>query len=89
MIKYKCTKELYKAFLEASIMRYSGLELSEVSPEAISHDLISCFFKDKNFTPKNIWRISNIIIYKEKKMFINLSPSWKKKCIFQTWGKKM
>lgn len=31
MSKYKCTKELYKAFLQASSVRYSGLALSEVS----------------------------------------------------------
>ena len=32
MSKFKCTKELYKAFLQASSVRYSGLALSEVSP---------------------------------------------------------
>ena len=41
MSRHKCTKELYKAYLLASSMRYSGIALSEVSPYLISHDSIS------------------------------------------------
>ena len=41
MSRRRCTKEWYKAFLQASSMRYSELALSEVSPELISHDSVS------------------------------------------------
>ncbi|STX81460.1 transposase [Legionella busanensis] len=52
MSRYRCTKELYKAFLQASSMRYSGLALSEVSPIALSHDSISRWLADKKFRPR-------------------------------------
>jgi hypothetical protein len=48
MSRHRCTKELYKAFLQASSMRYSGLALSEVSPISLSHDSISRWLADKN-----------------------------------------
>jgi len=32
MSRHRCTKKLYKAFLQEISMRYSGLALSEVSP---------------------------------------------------------
>ncbi|ALB22334.1 hypothetical protein Psal006b_02058 [Piscirickettsia salmonis] len=41
MSRHKCTKEIYKAFLQASSVRYSGLALSEVSPKPFSHDSVS------------------------------------------------
>lgn len=55
MSRHKCTKELYKAFLQASSVRYSGLALSEVSPSELSHDGISRWLKGKKFSPKDIW----------------------------------
>jgi len=54
MSRHKCTKDLYKAFLQASSVRYSGLALSDVSPSELSHDSISRWLKDKNFRPKEI-----------------------------------
>lgn len=41
MSRHKCTKELYKAFLQASSVRYSELALSDVSSEELSHDSTS------------------------------------------------
>ena len=62
MSRHKCTKDLYKAFLQASSVRYSGLALSDVSPSELSHDSISRWLKDSNFSPKNIWSISKNMI---------------------------
>lgn len=62
MSRHKCTKELYKAFLQASSLRYSGLALSEVSPSELSHDGISRWLKDKHFSPKDIWLASKPLI---------------------------
>jgi hypothetical protein len=58
MSKFKCTKELYKAFLQASSVRYSGLALSEVSPTELSHDSISYWLRNKCFRPREVWEIS-------------------------------
>lgn len=58
MSRHRCTKELYKAFLQASSMRYSGLALSEVSPIPLSHDSISRWLGDKNFRPREVWEIA-------------------------------
>lgn len=58
MSRHKCTKELYKAYLQASSMRYSGLALSEVSPYPISHDSISRWLNDKCFRPRDLWEIA-------------------------------
>lgn len=58
MSEFKCTKELYKSFLQASSVRYSGLALSEVSPTELSHDSISRWLKNKCFRPREIWEIS-------------------------------
>ncbi len=55
MSRHKCTKELYKAFLQASSVRYSGLALSEVSPSDLSHDGVSRWLKEKHFSPRAIW----------------------------------
>jgi hypothetical protein len=65
MSRHKCTKELYKAFLQASSVRYSGLALSEVSPFELSHDGISRWLKEKQFTPKDIWQKAQKLIEKE------------------------
>jgi len=54
--RHKCTKELYKAFLQASSVRYSGLALSEVSPTALSHDSISRWLADRHFRPREVWQ---------------------------------
>jgi len=58
MSRHKCTKELYKAFLQASSVRYSGVALSEVSPKALSHDSISRWLSDQHFRPREVWEIA-------------------------------
>jgi len=64
MSRHKCTRELYKAFLQASSVRYSGLALSEVSPNQLSHDSISGWLKTEYFRPRDIWNISESYIDK-------------------------
>ena len=58
MKKSKCTKELYKSFLEVSSVRYSGKALSEVAPTKISHDSVSRWLKKKKLRPREIWKES-------------------------------
>lgn len=66
MSRHKCTKELYKAFLQASSVRYSGLALSEVSPSELSHDSISRWLSAKEFRPRAIWEIAESHIDKHE-----------------------
>ena len=58
MSRHKCSKELYKSFLQASSVRYSGLSLSEVSPVALSHDSVSRWLNESNFRPRELWQIA-------------------------------
>ena len=58
MSRHKCTQELYKSFLQATSIRYSGLALSEVSPLEISHDAISRWLSEKHFRPRDLWLIA-------------------------------
>ena len=62
MSSHKCTKSLYKAFLQASSIRYSGLALSEVAPLELSHDAISRWLRDKCFQPRATWGIAQTYI---------------------------
>ncbi len=55
MRSYTCSKELYRAYLLASSVRYSGLALSEVSPTTLSHDSVSRWLKNKRFSPTDVW----------------------------------
>jgi hypothetical protein len=55
MSRHKCTKELYKAFLQATSIRYSGLALSEVSPCELSHDSISNWLSQITSKPRDVW----------------------------------
>jgi hypothetical protein len=55
MSRHKCTESIYKAFLQASSIRYSGLALSEVCPERLSHDSVSRWLSSKHFSPRNLW----------------------------------
>jgi Transposase DDE domain len=58
MSRHKCTKDIYKAFLQASSVRYSGLALSEVSPEPLSHDSASRWLQSQSFRPRGIWDLA-------------------------------
>lgn len=66
MSNHKCTKDIYKAFLQASSVRYSGLALSEVSPEPLSHDSISRWLSSNSFRPRDIWQIAEGYIRKDE-----------------------
>jgi len=65
MSAHKCTKEIYQAFLQASSVRYSGLALSEVSPEPLSHDSVSRWLNSSSFRPREIWQIAEKYICKD------------------------
>ena len=45
MQRQKCSIDLYVDFLIASQKQYSGLELSKVSPKAMSHDAVNRWFE--------------------------------------------
>ncbi len=65
MSKHVCTIDLYKAFLQASSMRYTGLALSEVSPVKISHDSISRWLQATKQTPNKVWQEASKFISKD------------------------
>lgn len=85
MSRHKCTKELYKAFLQASSVRYSGLALSEVSPLELSHDGISRWLKEKQFSPKDIWQKAKKLIEKENEGILIADDS----VLSKTFSKKI
>ena len=66
MSRHKCTKELYKAFLQVSSVRYTGLALSAVSPSDISHDGISRWLKAMRYTPAAIWPLAEKLIDRQE-----------------------
>jgi hypothetical protein len=70
MSKHKCTKELYKAFLQATSVRYSGLALSEVSPTPLSHDSVNRWLNDKHFRPREVWEIARYTVSSEPCLLI-------------------
>lgn len=55
MTRSKCSKDLYKSFLQASSVRYTSKALSEVSPVDLSHDSASRWLKSKDFRPSEIY----------------------------------
>lgn len=59
MQKSKCNKDLYKSFLQASSVRYSGKALSEVSPKNLSHDSASRWLNNSNFRPNEVYKESS------------------------------
>lgn len=59
MPKSKCNKDLYKSFLQASSVRYSGKALSEVSPNQLSHDSASRWLNNSNFRPSGVYKESS------------------------------
>ena len=58
MSRHRCTVDLYKAFLQASSIRYSGVALSEVSPTDLSHDSISRWLSATRYRPHTIWGLN-------------------------------
>ena len=59
MPKSKCNKDLYKSFLQASSVRYSGKALSEVSPNHLSHDSASRWLNNSHFRPSEVYKESS------------------------------
>ena len=55
MSRHLCNVNIYKAFLQVSSVRYSGLALSEVSPVELSHDSISRWLQSTAHRPSAIW----------------------------------
>lgn len=56
MQKQKCSLKLYSNFLIANQNRYSGVELSKTSlANNISHDAVSRWLANSNFTPSSLW----------------------------------
>lgn len=90
MSRHKCSEELYKAFLQATVVRYSGLALSEVSPVDLSHDSISRWLQEKHFRPNEIWSSAKgLIDPKEENLLIAddtiLAKSHSKKIDLVNW----
>ena len=56
-------------------MRYSGLALSDVSPIEVSHDSISRWLKDKNYSSKEIWAKSKSMIDKTEECLLMAEDS--------------
>lgn len=57
MKKQKCSLKLYTDFLIANQNRYSGVELSRVSPvKGMQHDSVSRWLKSSVFTPSDLWQ---------------------------------
>ena len=61
----KCSLDLYVDFLIASQKQYSGMELSRVSPTAMSHDAVSHWLAHDKLTPKIVWQHSQSMVQKE------------------------
>jgi len=73
--RYKCTVELYKAFIQATSVRYTVLSLSEVSPIQLSHDSISRWLHNRNFRPSQIYNITEKLIDKHEKSILIVDDS--------------
>ena len=58
--------DLYKAFLQASSLRYSGVALSEVSPTDLSHDSISRWLQSTTQRPNAVWHEASKLIDKKE-----------------------
>ena len=63
MQKQKCSLKLYSNFLIANQNRYSGLELSRVSPNSdMHHDSVDRWLSRSNFTPSDLWNKVKTIV---------------------------
>jgi len=52
----KCSLKLYANFLLGNRNRYSGVELSKVSPESMAHDSVTRWLSSANYTPSDLWK---------------------------------
>lgn len=63
MQKQKCSLKLYTDFLIANQNRYSGPELSRVSPDiGMYHDSVDRWLSKSNFTPSDLWNKVKTIV---------------------------
>ena len=65
MQKQKCNLDLYVNFLTASQKQFSGVELSKVAPEPMSHDAVSRWLSSEKLTPKLLWQKSQPMVNKQ------------------------
>ena len=70
MSRHKCTKSLYRSFLQASSVRYSGLALSEVSPIPLSHDSVNRWLSSSALRPSGVWTLTQPLINKKEPCFL-------------------
>jgi len=62
MQKQKCSLKLYRDFLIANQNRYSGLELSRVSPTEMAHDSVYRWLSYSNFAPSELYdQVKNLV----------------------------
>jgi len=61
----KCSLDLYTNFLVANQNRYSGLELSKVTPIKMAHDSVSRWLATSNFTPSELWNQTKDLVNKQ------------------------
>jgi len=63
MQKQKCSLKIYGDFLIANQNRYSGLELSKVSPvSGMAHDSVSRWLANSNYNPSDLWGQVNKLV---------------------------
>jgi SRSO17 transposase len=66
MQKQKCSLSLYSEFLIANQNRYSGTELSKVSPvDGMHHDSVSRWLANAKFNPVELWGQVKHLVNKE------------------------
>lgn len=72
MRQSKCSLDLYTKFLIANHNRYSGVELSKTSELALSHDTVSKWLREENFSEEDIWiHVKDMIKRKEGYLIVD------------------
>src|SRR3989344_4502127 len=66
MSQSKCSLGLYTKFLIANQNKYSGVELSKTSDSPLSHDSVSKWLRDEDFTSKDLWPHVKDMVSKEE-----------------------
>lgn len=66
MSQSKCSLNLYIKFLIANQNKYSGVELSKTSDSPLSHDSVSKWLRDEDFTSKDLWPYVKDMVSKEQ-----------------------
>src|SRR3989344_8907513 len=66
MSQSKCSLDLYTKFLIANQNKYSGAELSKTSESQLSHDSVSKWLRDEDFTSKDLWPHVKGMVSKEE-----------------------